>query len=310
MRKPRTLKSGDTIGIVAPSSPIKEEGLRAGIAVLEARGYRVVVGEHILAKHVQNTYLAGTDVQRAADLNAMFARQDVDAIFCAGGGYGSMRLMDLLDWDTIRANPKPFVGYSDITSLHLALERKASLVTFHGKMVATLADMDETASHVFWRLLESPEPFGTLPADPDTLTTLVPGQAEGALAGGCLCLLAHACGSDFAPDFTDKIVLIEDVGEAIYRADRDLIQLRNAGLLDKAAGFVVGTITGWKRQEADPPLNSPDALWQDLLAPLGKPTIIGFPFGHEPNPLTLPLGVSARLDADARTLTLLEPATS
>jgi muramoyltetrapeptide carboxypeptidase len=137
----------------------------------------------------------------------------------------------------------------------------------------------------------------------------VGGRAEGALAGGCLCLLAHACGSNFAPDFRGRIVLIEDVGEAVYRADRYLIQLRNAGLLQQAAGFVVGALTGWQKQEADPPRSTPDALWRDLLAPLGKPTITGFPFGHEANPLTLPLGVRVRLDADAKTLTLLESAT-
>lgn len=309
MRKPCALRPGNTIGIVSPSSPIKRERLEEGVALIEARGYRVVLGEHVLATGAANDYLAGTDAQRAADLNAMFASPEIDAIFCSGGGYGSMRMLDRLDWRTIAANPKLFVGFSDITSLHLALARHANLVTVHGKMVANFANLEPHDAEVFWRLLEVPEPFGTLPAAPATLTTLVPGTAEGELAGGCLCLLAHALGSDFAPDFSGKLVLIEDVGEAIYRADRFLIQLRNAGLLQQAAGFVIGTVSGWEKQEADPPSSSLDALWQDIFAPLGKPCVTGFPFGHIPNPLTLPLGVRARLDADAKTLTLLEAAT-
>lgn len=309
MVKPAYLHPGNTIGIVSPASPVKREKLEEGIARIEARGYRVVLGEHVLATSEGNDYLAGADEQRAADLNVMFADKNVDAIFCSGGGYGSMRMIDRLDWRTIAANPKLFVGFSDITSLHLALARHANLVTMHGKMVAYFSSLEPHEADVFWRLLEIPEPFGTLPAAPDAMTTLVPGTAEGELAGGCLCLLAHSLGSDFAPDFTGKLVLIEDVGEAIYRADRFLIQLRNAGLLQQAAGFLVGAVTGWEKQEADPPRNTPDALWQDIIAPLGKPCITGFPFGHVPNPLTLPLGVRARLDADAKTLILLESAT-
>ena len=309
MIRARCLRAGDTIGVAAPSSPVEADKLKTGVALIEARGYRVVVGEHVLATMAGNSYLAGTDVQRAADLNELFARPDIAAIFCARGGYGAARLWELLDWQTIDANPKIFVGYSDITSLHLALARTANLVTFHGKMVTTLADLDETSLRVFWRILEDPTPFGTLPADPAAMQTLVPGTVEGDLTGGCLTLLANACGSPYPPDFRGKIVLIEDVGEAVYRADRYLFQLRNAGILREAAGFVVGTLTRWQKEEAEPPKNTPEALWQDLLVPLGKPTLVGFPFGHEPNPLTLPLGVRARLDANERALTLLESAT-
>jgi muramoyltetrapeptide carboxypeptidase len=294
----------------APASPIAPEALRRGIARIEARGYRVVLGEHVLETHPHHGYLAGTDAARAADLNALFAREEIAAIVCARGGYGSMRLIDRLDWETIAAHPKLFVGYSDITSLHLALARHADLVTLHGPMVSALPDLDATATEVFWRLLESPSAPGALPADPDALQTLVPGRSEGELAGGCLCLLAHACGSHFAPDFCGKIVLLEDVGEAVYRADRDLTQLRNAGLLDQAAGFVIGAITNWQKHEEDPPRSTPDALWQEFFGALGKPTLVGFPFGHAQNPLTLPLGVRACLDADARTLNILEPATT
>lgn len=308
VRKPRRLQVGDTIGIVAPSSPVPAEDLERGIAALQERGYRVIVGEHVLRTAGRCSYLAGEDAERAEDLNALFARPDIQAIFCARGGYGALRLLDRLDWETIRANPKIFVGYSDITTLHLALERHTDLVTFHAPMVTAIPKLNATASQLFWHLLESDAPEGTLPADPDAMQTVVGGIAEGALAGGCLCLLSHACGSRYAPDFRGRIVLMEDVNAAVYQADRYLWQLRNAGAFDAAAGFVIGSLTGWQKHEADPPLNSPAALWRDFFGPLGKPALSGFPFGHEPNPLSLPLGVNARLDADARTLTLLETA--
>jgi muramoyltetrapeptide carboxypeptidase len=280
------------------------------VDLLRARGYVVEVGAHVLDTLVDCGYLAGDDDARSADLNSMLTRPDIQAVFCARGGYGSMRLYPRLRIDAIRATPRIFTGYSDITSLHLALGRIGNRVTFHGPNVTALPRLNEVASEVYWSLLEKAAPYGALPAPSERMTTLVGGTATGMLDGGNLCLLAHACGSPFQPDFRGKIVLIEDVNEAIYRVDRDLMQLRNSGALDQAAGFVVGSITGWQKSESDPPRNSPDALWKDFLAPLGKPTIIGFPFGHEPDPLTLPLGVMARLDADARTLTLLEAAVS
>jgi len=311
MRKPRRIQPGDTIGIASPSSPVKQIELEANIALLHEHGYRTVAGDSVLATVSCNDYLAGTDSQRAADIDRMFADDSIDAIFCARGGYGATRLLNLLDWDIIRANPKVFTGYSDITSLHTAIARHAEFATYYSPNVATLAGLDAASTDSFWQMVEGMALTDfVFAADPNTMQTLVPGLVRGRLAGGCLSLLAHACGSQYAPDFTDCIVLIEDVGESIYRADRTLIQLRNAGLLDTAAGFVVGTITRWQAHEADPPQNSPDALWQDILAPLGKPTITGFPFGHEPNPLTLPLGCHAELDATARTLTLLESPTS
>ncbi len=308
MKRPPRLKKGDTIGIVAPSSPIGREELEAGISYLEQRGYRVVVGANVLARHPENDYLTGTDEERAADLNEMLAREDIDGVLCARGGYGAMRLLDRLDWSRFEAMPKVFVGYSDITSLHAALQSRCGWTAIHGPMVSTLPKLDSTASEVFWSLVENPEPYGLLPANPDSITSMHGGVVEAELTGGCLCLLARACGSRYAPDYRGKIVLLEDVGEAVYRADRDLAQLKNAGVLEDAAGFVIGTITRWQKEEAEPPLSNPNALWRDYFAELGKPVIAGFPFGHEPNPLTLPLGVRARLDADSHTLTLLEAA--
>jgi muramoyltetrapeptide carboxypeptidase len=306
---PRTLHPGATIGLLSPASPVSAEVLERGSALWTERGYRVAVADHTLDTFAGNSYLAGTDAARAADLNAFFAREDIDAIHCTGGGYGAMRLFSQIDWEAVRCNPKVFIGYSDITSLHLAIARKAGFPTFHGAMIGTLLRSNDAARAVFWRMLEDPRPFGLLPTDGAELGTLVPGVAEGKLAGGCLTLLAHSCGTGFAPDFRGKIVLIEDVGEAVYRLDRYLTQLRLAGHLERAAGFVIGSITGWRKHEENAERNTPEGVWRDLIVPFGKPAIYGFPFGHEPSPLMLPLGVRARLDADAKTLTLLEPAT-
>jgi muramoyltetrapeptide carboxypeptidase len=306
LHKPWALRPGDTIGVVAPASPVPPAELDRGVALLAARGYRVRVGENVLAVAPHCDYLAGTDEQRAADLNRMFADPEVDAVFCARGGYGSMRLFDLLDWRAIAANPKLFVGYSDVTSLHAALAG-LGWVTVHATMVSSLCNLNADALGRFWRLVECSDPAETA-TDGRDARCIVPGVVEGELAGGNLCLLAHACGSRFAPDFRGKLALIEDVNDAVYHADRDLTQLMNAGILQQAAGFVTGALTGWQKHEAEPPRNTPAALWSELFGRLGKPTVAGFPFGHEPHPLALPLGVRARLDASAGTLTLLEGA--
>jgi muramoyltetrapeptide carboxypeptidase len=306
-RKPKVLKPGDTIGIVSPASPVDQADLEKGIEQITARGYHVVLGPHVLDRLDHCDYLAGTDVDRAADINAMFADPSIDAVFCSRGGYGSLRLLDSIDWHLVGRSRKVFVGYSDITSLHLAAASAANLVTFHGPMIGAHARMSEEMREQFWRVLESDHPvlIEDLNRQPKCL---VEGAAVGELTGGCLCLLAHACGSRYAPNFDNKIVLLEDVGEAVYRADRALWQLKNAGLLDRAAGFVVGTVTGWRKQEADPPKNDVETMFREILGPLGKPTIMGFPFGHEPDPLLLPLGINVCLDSSESRLTALEGA--
>jgi len=296
-----------TIGVIAPSGPLRDPRLPEGIAALERRGYRVAVGDHLYDKY---GYLAGTDASRAADFTAMFARRDVDAVFCARGGYGANRMLDYVDWKTVAANPKVFVGFSDVTTLHLAIERRVGLVTFHGPMVVTHGGgLSEAATDCFWRAIERAEPLGRYNTCDAPIRALVGGRVRGRLAGGCLSLLAAAVGTPETPDFRGRIVLIEDINDPAYRVDRLLVQLRRAGLLEQAAGFVIGTVTGWDKQEKETPAIPLDTVWQDLIAPLGRPTIVGFPFGHQPNPLTLPLGCLAELDADAGALTILEPAT-
>jgi muramoyltetrapeptide carboxypeptidase len=307
--KPRALRPGDQIGVVSPSSYKALDALQPGIEKIQRRGYQLVFGEHAFDRR---GYLAGQDRDRAADLNAMFAREDVKAVLCTRGGYGASRILDYLDWDVIRANPKPLIGYSDITTLHLAFLRYANMVVYHAPMIITLSrDVSEHAIQNLFDILEKTEPLGTYDTREGNVQTLVPGVAEGELTGGCLCLVTATCGTPEQIDAKHKILVIEDVDEAPYAVDRMLTQLKRCGVLDQAAGFVIGEITDWQKHVSDPAESlTIEQVWQDIIVPLGKPAIVGFPFGHVPNPLTLPLGVRARLDATAGTLTLLEPAVS
>lgn len=303
------LSPGNTIGIVSPAGPPDLELLDAGIELILQRGYSVIEAEHVRDRCLPGvpTYLAGKDTDRAQDIICMLERDDVDAIFCSRGGYGSIRLLELIDWAPLRQRPRPFIGYSDITSLHLAIERVAGIPTIYGPMVCSLSRLSKQANGWFWNMLEGdlegvPVPTADRAA---TIQTIVPGSARGKLAGGCLSLLSHACGSRWAPAFEGKIVVIEDIGEAIYRADRYLWQLKHAGAFDGAAGFVIGELTGWEKFEAETPLNRPETLVREFFGALGQPTIYGFPFGHVQDPLALPLGVEAELNADKGELVIV-----
>lgn len=307
--KPSALRPGDTIGVVSPSSYKALEALQPGIDKIRQRGYRLLFGEHAFDRR---GYLAGEDRDRAADLNAMFANPEVKAVLCTRGGYGASRILDYLDWDLIRAHPKPLIGYSDITTLHLAFLRQTEMVVFYAPMIITLArDVSPLVVDNLFDLLEKPQPLGTYDTREGKVQTLVPGVVEGELTGGCLCLVTAACGTPEQVDARGKILCLEDVDEPPYAVDRMLTQLKRCGVLDEAAGFVIGEITNWEQHVSDPAETlTIEQIWQDILVPLGKPTIIGFPFGHVTHPLTLPFGVRARLDATAGTLTLLEPAVS
>ncbi len=264
----------------------------------------------MLATHVfdQYGYLAGMDAARAADFTEMFERCDIGAVMCARGGYGASRMVDCIDWDTVCAHPKPFVGYSDITTLHLAMDRHAGIVTFHGPMVTTLgSDADDQCRRMLIRTLTEPTPLGYVVAPEDRATCLVSGQVRGRLAGGCLSLLCAALATPEEPDFGGCIVLLEDTHEPLYRVDRMLTQIVRSGCLDEAAGFVIGTVSNLVDDVAPCPFDLHE-LWADVLGPLGRPMLADVPIGHVPSPLTIPLGCTAELDAGAGTLCVLDPA--
>lgn len=304
-QRPPRLRPGGTIGVTAPSSAVRSDAFGRGLDYLRARGFRVVLGDHV---YDRSDYLAGLDPDRAADLQALLGRSDVDAVICARGGYGACRMVDLMDWDRLREQPKIFIGYSDITTLHLAIERQCGWMTFHGPMVTTLGDgLRPTEEDLFWRMIMHPEPAGRIIGPTDELERLMDGTAEGELAGGCLTLLCAALGTKEAPDFGGRIVLLEDTDEPLYRVDRYLAQLVRSGCLDDAAGFVVGTVSNLMDQP-EKPMRTLRDLWIEYLGRFGRPMISGARFGHVDSPMTLPLGCTARLNAGAGTLEVIGPA--
>lgn len=302
MRKPKALPPGGTVGIVSPSSPTDAESLQAGRAALASRGFQTVLAPHALDRR---GHLAGEDADRARDFQDFYADPAIDVVWCARGGSSACRLWPHLDWARLAAlPPKMVVGYSDTTSLHIPLNQNVGVVSLHGPMVFELGF--RTSPEILdWQLglLQNPAPAGDVPGR--GAETLVSGQAEGPLCGGCLSLVAATLGTPHQIDAAGKLLLIEDIDEAPHRVERSLVQLREAGILGAAAGFVIGTVTDCPERRDGTPLRQ---VWADILEPLGKPTVLGFPFGHVPNNYALPLGVRARLDADARLLTLLEAA--
>lgn len=312
--RPPRLRPGSVLGVVAPASPVynRSEIARA-VAVLEGLGFRVKLGKHVRDRH---GYLAGEDAARADDFMRTWLDPEVDGVICLRGGYGSARMLDALDYAALAAHPKVFVGFSDITSLHLALGRRANLVTFYGPMLTTLArpDLSAYTREGLVQALTSAAPLGPVAPNPDDpwVETVTDGVAEGELAGGCLRLLTSALGTPDEPDWRGRIVFFEDVNEEPYSVDRSLTQLRRAGMLDGVAGIVVAEHVACAPREfrpAFPSTLSLEDVIDELLRPLGVPTIHGLPLGHGRHLATLPLGVRARLDAGAGQLAILDPAT-
>jgi len=313
--KPRALKPGDTVGLVAPASYTFDLWrLDDAAARVEALGLKPRFGRYVKGRR---GFLSGTDEERVADLHEMFSDRSVAAIFALQGGYGTPRLLDRLDYDLIRRNPKILLGYSDITGLHLAISKKSGLVTFHGPNM--LGSLPPRTLESLRKALFVAEPIGevTNPEETDPLNaefplrTVAPGVARGRLVGGNLTLIAHTMGTPYEIDTTDRILLLEDTGEAPYRIDRMLVQLRLAGKLQAAAGIVFGACTdcGPSRSSFEISLSLSDVL-QELLGSLGKPVLAGILFGHTKEKAIIPIGVEAELDAGARKLTIVESATT
>lgn len=305
---PPALRPGATLGIVAPASPVSPEVLEKGLEAVRALGFRVVVGDHVLDRY---GHLAGRDADRAADLNAMFRRDDVDGILCARGGSGSIRLLPHLDWDLIRAHPKPFMGYSDITTLELALLRKCGLPCFFAPMVTS--DFARSPSSgcldILWRLVCRPSAAGELmDARCAEAKTLVGGVAEGPCVGGTLALVAATLGTPYELQTEGCVFFFEDVHESPARIERYLMQLLLAGKLEAATGFLIGSVPYDATDEEKARYLTEFQVYEDLLLPLGKPLLHTWPVGHVPSPVTLPMGVRIRMDATRKSVTVLDPA--
>lgn len=302
MIRPPALRPGTRVALVAAAGPLPEGGVDRAIERVAALGWEPVAGEFCRCR---TGYLAGTDAERAADLNRALRDPSIGAVWFLRGGYGTMRILDALDWDALARHPKALIGYSDNTAVHLAAHR-AGVVGFHGPHPHT-AEFPDFARDELLRVLTVPEPAGVLPfpADGGRAETLAGGVAEGPLLGGNLSLLSATLGTPFAIRPEGAILFIEEVGEHPYRLDRLFSHLRLAGVLSAVAGIAVGGITESPVIDGAP---TAAEVVHDVLGGLGVPVAAGFPFGHFDDNWTLPMGVRARLDADAGTLALLEPA--
>ncbi|MFI2810336.1 MULTISPECIES: LD-carboxypeptidase [Microbulbifer] len=311
-RRPARLRKGMTVGLVTPASNAwEDEDIRFAIDVVKSLGFRVKEGEHL---YQRTQYLAGPDLARAQDINAMFADDSVDAVFCLRGGYGTPRILPMLDYDTIAGNPKVLLGYSDITALLNAIYQRCGFVTFHGPIAAqNFTDYTlEEYRKVLVRgesptLLGAPPPFEARPGRAEhrnRITRFRGGRARGRLVGGNLTLVCSLLGTEFEPDFRDRLLFLEDVGEAPYRIDRMLTQLWLAGKLDQVAGIVFGKFT---ETDTDGNTFSVEHVLRERCAGLEVPVVRGLMIGHVDDQTVVPVGAMAELDGDAGTLKLLEP---
>jgi muramoyltetrapeptide carboxypeptidase len=311
--RPPRLSRGSRVALVAPAGPLLErDDLTRAQELCRALGYEPVLGTNAYSRH---GYLAGTDDQRLSDLNGVLQDQRLDAIWCIRGGYGALRLLDRVDYEAMARWPKALVGFSDITALLNAITRITGVVTYHGPVAR--APMPPFSRRHFERVLVSGEVPGRLdllppPADvlvpqEHRIVTLVGGTAEGPLAGGNLSLLQCLIGTPYFPDLSRAILFLEDVDEDLYKVDRMLAHLRLVGALEKLAGVAVGRFTELDRASRDGALGFDEVL-ATYLQPLGIPVAYGFPIGHIDSQWTLPLGIRARLNADAGELELLESA--
>jgi muramoyltetrapeptide carboxypeptidase len=290
--KPPRLKPGDKIGIIAPAGPVTPIELTPSMDRLASMGYEVHVCRHVYEKR---DYLAGNDDSRLEDLHSVFEDKGIRAVLCGRGGYGTLRLLDKIDYDLIRENPKIIIGYSDITALLWAIYNDTGLVTFHGPVVRELAGDNGLDS--FFRPVASPDPF-TL--DLKRGKSLVSGRSKGILLGGNLSLICHLIGTPFMPSLDNAILFVEEKAETLYRIDRMLTHLRLSGVLDRIAGLVMGQFQDCGETSAIEPLLA------DLGMSLNIPVCNGLPVGHFKDNVTLPMGVPADLDTIDMQLTILE----
>lgn len=314
--KPKALREGDTVGLITPSTFVSDpDRLALAERTLRYFGLKPKFGRNVKKKE---GYVGGTVAERVADLHEMFRDPEVKGIFCIRGGFGAAHLLEAIDYGLIASHPKILLGYSDITALHLAIQRKTGMVTFHGPVV--LSRFSAYTQEHFRKAVFETKPLGTLTNPPDsdplrpahTMRTVRPGKARGALVGGNLTLISTTLGTPYEIDTKGKIVFIEDVDEQPYSVDRMLTHLKLAGKLDQAAGIVFGECADCRPRDYKPSFDSTFTTGEVVDRILGKlsvPVFTGLTIGHTDDQLTLPLGVMATLDADEKKLVVEEAAT-
>ena len=310
---PNGLSVGDTIGIVSPASAIFEtEPYEIAVESFEAMGLKVKLGEFVNDRF---GHLGGTDAERAKEFNDMFRDPDVKAVIALRGGSGAARILDMIDYKVIAKNPKIFIGYSDITALHLAIYAKTGLVTFHGPLA--VSTWNKFSYSIFKQilfdkqalLLENPKDIGdNLTQVTNRIRTISPGKAQGVLLGGNLSVLTGIMGSEYFPSqWENKILYLEDIGEQIYAVDRMMSQLKLGGVLDKISGFVFGKCTSCEPGSGYGSFTLEEVI-DHYIKPLNIPAYSGAMFGHISDNSTIPNGLLAEINADNGTIQMLAPA--
>jgi len=296
--KPGRLNPGDIIGIAAPAGPYAQDEFEKGIAAIRELGFQVKIPENLQRPQ---SFLAGSDDHRADLLEALFKDPEVDAIICARGGYGSLRILERLDYDMIRRHPKTFMGFSDISALHASLITRAGLVVFHGPMIISLGKSSAETRASLLEALTLDRPIEIHPSKPNQLC---PGVASGIVQGGNLATLCHLLGTPFTPLYKNTILVLEDITETPYKIDRMLYQMKLAGCFAGVNGVVLGSFqeSGSYREICD--------IVGEIFRDLKVPVLAGFEIGHSHENVTIPLGIRATLDTEEGSLRFHEPATS
>ena len=305
---PKKLKKGDTIGIISPAGAVKDEKLWASaIKYFENKGYKVKTAPHAGDK---KAYLAGKDEDRLSDLINFFKDDEIKAVICSRGGYGTYRLLEKIDWEIIKNNPKIFVGYSDITALLNNFTEKSGLVCFHGPLALSDFGKEEINKYTeenFWEILEGKAEIPYSFENPVNYECIIPGQAQGESAGGNLTVLCGLLGTPYFPDLKGKILLLEDLEEPLYKIDRMLMQLKLAGVFEKVSGILFGEFTSIIESE-NPDVNklTPVDIIKELTEDLNIPVGYGFAASHAVQKATLPLGVKYNFDSQNFKLEIVE----
>lgn len=303
----KKLKKGDTIGIIAPASCTAYENVLEAKKNIEDMGYKVVLGE---CTEKQWYSYAGRDEERAKEINEFFANKDIDAIICMRGGYGCNRLIELIDFETIKKNPKIFIGYSDITTLHMAINEKTKLVTFHGPMAVSnfTGNYNRDTHKNFLDVLSNPVKEREIINFSKELKVLNEGKGKGRLVGGNLATLIATLGTEFDLDYCGKILFLEEIGEKTYKIDRFLNQLKKSGVFEKVEGVILGDFKNC------PPDSEKDMtlleVFENYFKDLEKPVIYNLESGHSEPMLTLPFGAMCELDTHTKKIKILEPVVS
>ena len=314
MKRPKPLKCGDKIALIAPCGPVKQDRIEASVKSIKDLDFKTVIKiagfveyADVLSEacewYDKNYYcdmiLSGkSDKSKADEVNRMFKDKNIKGIFAMRGGYGASRILPMLDYDLIKANPKVFVGYSDVTALHIAFNQKCGFITFHGPMASTelYKGVDEYTINSFKKNIFSSEPLGIIKnPNGENLKTLVKGNAEGILTGGNLSLLVSSIGTKYEINTKGKILFIEEVGEEPYRIDRMLLQLKQSGKIKDAVGIVLGQFTKCDPCEPEKSLTL-EEIFNDLICSENKPVLYNVSCGHSVPTMTLPMGAKARIE--------------